>query len=316
MSTPACSVIIPTRDCLPYLPGTLASIQAQERDDLEILVVDDGSTDGSAAWLAAQAARDSRLRVLEAGGHGPSAARNCAIAAARSPLIAFLDADDTWRPGKLSAQIVFHQSHPDAVFSFTDYRHVDPEGRDLGTCFGFWPAFHRRVGSAPGYRPLSDAASVLLAENVAGTSTVMARRRALQDANGFATDLDSAEDWDLWLRLSRAGPVGFTDAVGTDYLMRPGSATGNAVARLNAVREIMRRHTAAAPVAPWALRHARARLLTGQAELARRQGRRAGALGRHVLALLHAPSLRALRAVAADAAGLLVSNRGRLGENP
>lgn len=313
---PICSIIIPTRDCLMYLPAALESIDAQGVADLEIIVVDDGSGDGSGAWLAERARTDPRLSVLPGPGRGPSAARNLAIEHAAAELVAFLDADDTWRPGQLPARLAYHSANPDVAFSFADYMHIDPRGGIHGTCFQFWPSFRANPARTRGTshlqaaacRRLPNAASVLLAENVVGTSTAVARRTALQDANGFATDLASASDWDLWLRLASSGPVAFSDTVAADYLMRPGSVSRDTAARLAALEDIVRRHATRAGAhrpAPWAVRHANARILTARAEAARRRGDRFQAVAAHAGAALLAPSLRAWRALASDAAALL-----------
>ena len=90
--TPDVSIIIPTRNALAWLPAAIASVGADPR--VEILVVDDGSTDGSAAWLAQQAAADPRLRVLPGGGDGPSVARNLAIQQAQLTLLQSMTKDD------------------------------------------------------------------------------------------------------------------------------------------------------------------------------------------------------------------------------
>ncbi len=301
METPVCTVIIPTRNGLAHLPNALDSVWSQGAAVLEIIVVDDGSTDGTADWLAAEASRRPALRVLQGGGCGPSHARNRALTAARGDLVAFLDDDDRWLTGKLDTQIAFHRQQPDTVFSFTDYRHVGPDGGDRGTAFAHWPLYRPFVGM-PNFARLADAPATLLAENAVGTSTVMARSNAMRAVGGFQTDLLSAEDWEQWLRLARLGPVALTGRVLADYSMRPGSVSSNATCRLDAMQEILRRHGhAAADVPGWAVRRASARILTGRAELARAEGRSWHAFVRHCAALALAPSPRALRAALADA---------------
>src|SRR4051794_448659 len=94
------TVVIPMRDVAPFLRNGIASVDPDPR--LEILLVDDGSRDGTLDLAVDLARRDHRIRLLQGEGRGPSAARNLAIAAARAPLVAFLDADDCWRPGKLT----------------------------------------------------------------------------------------------------------------------------------------------------------------------------------------------------------------------
>ena len=126
MTKPICSVVIPTRDCLDYLKQSIPTIYQQKLDDVEIIIVDDGSTDGSHEYLAECQKTDKNFVVLQTDGIGPGRARNHAIEQANSDLIAFLDADDLWTEGKLGRQLAFHAAHPDASLSFTDYVHFRP----------------------------------------------------------------------------------------------------------------------------------------------------------------------------------------------
>jgi glycosyltransferase involved in cell wall biosynthesis len=103
MGRPTVSVIIPSRNCIEFLPIALATIAFQGRGDLEVILADDGSTDGTTDWARARRNDKFTLKVLETGGIGPSAARNAAVAVAEADLIAFLDADDAWLAGKLNA---------------------------------------------------------------------------------------------------------------------------------------------------------------------------------------------------------------------
>ena len=108
-------------------------VLAQSRSDLELLLIDDGSTDGSRDLAETYAARDRRVRVLGDGvNRGPAAARNAGIRAARGRWIAFLDADDLWRPQKLEVQIGYME-RAGAPFTFTALDRIDAEGRRLGT---------------------------------------------------------------------------------------------------------------------------------------------------------------------------------------
>lgn len=143
--TPAISVVIPTRNARRWLAQSIASIGGDA--GVEVIVVDDGSSDGTDAFLAKLAAADPRIVVLPGAGRGAAAARNRAIAAARAPLVAFLDADDRWRLDKLRIQAALHAAQPEIGFSFTDYRHRKPDGRLGGGCFAFWPGFAARHGA-------------------------------------------------------------------------------------------------------------------------------------------------------------------------
>jgi glycosyltransferase involved in cell wall biosynthesis len=307
-SEPKVSVIMPSRNCLDLLPTALSSVDAQGYEELEILVIDDGSDDGTWEWLEERRRSDPRLRPMRLSGVGPSRARNHAIERARGEYVAFLDADDLWYSGKLQSQVRYHEAHPDICMSLTNYRHVDPAGEDLGDCFSFWPAFSGLAKPNADFQLLEAALPTLFAENVVGTSTVMARRDALQTASGFDEALHSAEDWDLWLRLAAVGPVAFSGRVLCDYLMRPGSETSKAEARLSAIDEIIRRHEGAVfRLRPAAVRRARARLMVGRAEAQRAEGDPLGALAAHLRAFTLAPSLRTLRSALADGARMLVS---------
>lgn len=296
---PICSIVIPTRDCLPYLRKALDSVRAQEVDALEVLVVDDGSTDGSGAFLAETAAQWPALNVLWGGGIGPARARNLAIEAASADLVAFLDADDVWHEGKLAAQIAFHLRDEDAALSFSDYLHVDEDGSNRGTCFEFWkPAFID--AATQDYQRIAEPAAALLGCNVVGTSTVLARTAALRAVGGFPVDIPSAEDWDLWLRMADRGPVAASAAVTTDYLARPGSESKKVAARIAAMKAIVARYAQRTePAMRAAVRLAEARIAVAEAELAHTEGRPLAAFGAHLRAFVREPSPRRAREAAA-----------------
>jgi hypothetical protein len=291
MERPICSVVIPTHNCLSLLGAALASVEGQTGCNIEIIVINDGSTDGTGDWLETIASEKPWLRVFHTGGIGPGEARNEGIAAARAPLIAFLDADDWWWPGKLERQIAYHAAHPEAVLSFTDYLHVTHGGESRGSCFEYWnPRFPRGIGTD--YFALNDALSVILETNLIGTSTVIARKPALENAGGFGREA-SAEDWRLWLALAANGPVACSRSITATYLMRPGSVTSMREERIAAMNSIIGeyeksklesvRHAAA---------KAKARLHAARAELARSNGRHLSAARYHSRAFVTAPSLR------------------------
>src|SRR6516225_3256698 len=110
--TPAISVIMPVRNGAEWLAEAVASVRAQDFGDFEFLIVDDGSDDGTAAMLAGLAAADPRIRLLRQAPQGIVAALNNAIAEARAPYLARLDADDRARPDRLGKQLAFMEAHP------------------------------------------------------------------------------------------------------------------------------------------------------------------------------------------------------------
>jgi glycosyltransferase involved in cell wall biosynthesis len=291
MEVPVCSVVIPAHNCLQYLPTALSSAAAQRGVEFEVIVVDDGSTDGTDAWLEERCRQWPALRALETGGIGPGKARNAGIEAARAPLIAFLDADDWWWPDKLAAQVTYHAAHPETAFSFTDYLHVSADGESRGSCFEYWkPRLARRPVS--GYFRLNDALSIILATNLVGTTTVLASKAALERAGGFEL-LPSAEDWALWLRLASDAPVACTRAITASYLMRSSSLTANREARIAAMAEIIAPYEkSTSPGVRQAAAKARARIDVARAELARLSGRHSSAAIYHSRAFLALPSAR------------------------
>ena len=123
------SVVIPTYERADLLPRAVRSVIAQTWQDWECIVVDDGSTDGTAAVLEALVAEDARVSYVRRGNGGQGAARNTGIARATGDLIAFLDSDDEWLPEKLARQAAALAVRPDADFCFTADLVAHPDGR-------------------------------------------------------------------------------------------------------------------------------------------------------------------------------------------
>lgn len=220
---PAVSVITPVWNAAATLTATIASVQAQTRPDWEMLLVDDGSTDGSRALAEALAAVDPRLRVLALGANrGPAAARNAGIRAARAGRIAFLDADDLWYPAKLARQIAFMDAHGHA-FVFCAYRRIDAAGRPLG------------VVAAPARVTRAEA----LRGNVIGCLT------AVYDADLLGKvempDLARRQDYALWLKLLARVPAHGLPEVLADYRLSPGSLSADKRVAARATWEVLRR---------------------------------------------------------------------------
>ena len=296
---PAVSVIIPNRDCLRSLPRAIASVDGTQ--DVEIVVLDDGSTDGSREWLAAEAQRNARLRVLAVSGGGPAKARNLAIGAARGRLLAFLNARDCWHADKLPTQLGLHHANADLAFSFTDYREVDAAGADLGTGFAKWPCFQARYPTrAVPFVLDPDALAQIYAEAVVVTFTVVARADLVRELGGFDPDLPTTEAWDLWLRLAGRGRVGCVPRVLADRAVQHGQGSAATMrGRVLGMRMIAARHAATAErLNPRAARVFVARLLNADADLAATADRRWRAAWLRLNALRQAPNRQATRVAA------------------
>jgi hypothetical protein len=201
---PEITVVIPTHNRWALLQLTLAGVLAQEDVELEVLVVDDGSSDGTHARLAEHP--DDRLRVLR---HdtpkGVSRARNSGLAEARGEWVAFLDDDDIWAPRKLRAQLDA-AAERDADVSFAAAVVVDPTYRVIDV--------HR----APPADSMPEA--ILRRQEIpGGCSNLIARTELARDAGGFDPDLRMLADWDMWIRLLLRGRAADCQEFLVGYLM-------------------------------------------------------------------------------------------------
>jgi glycosyltransferase involved in cell wall biosynthesis len=194
VDSPLASVIIPTYNRARCLREAVDSVLAQEFRDFELIVVDDGSRDETPQLL--QSYGDS-IRVLRQENRGVSAARNAGIAGSRGELIAFLDSDDIWLPGKLSRQVEFFRQNPESLICQTEE---------------LWVKNGRRVN--PGKRHQKREGMIFepsLELCLVSPSAVMLRRELFDRVGLFNERLPACEDYDLWLRVSCRYPVGLIE---------------------------------------------------------------------------------------------------------
>ena len=223
---PRVSVIIPAYNAAALLRHTLESVLGQSWRDLEVVLVDDGSTDETAQVAESFG---GPVRVLRQRNQGPSVARNHGVEAARGSFIAFLDADDLWLPDKLGLQMELFQERPELGLVYTNYQYTD--GSKL-------LPLHRGAQKVPFegwvFRPL-------LRDNFLATSTVVVRRECLQQVGGFDPALEISEDYDLWLRVAREYPVGYVPAPLARYRFHDRNVFGDLEQRLESRRRIFRK---------------------------------------------------------------------------
>jgi glycosyltransferase involved in cell wall biosynthesis len=189
---PAVSVIMPAYNVAPYLGAAIESVLDQRFDDLELIVVDDGATDGSGDIAREYAARDERVRVIWQRNGGISAARNRGLREASAPVIALLDGDDQWSPGYLEAQLAILERHPDVDI-------VTGNAYFLGGRLTGEPA-----RPYPDPRPTPALLDIIRDETAVFIMTVL-RRRVADALGGFDETLRTNEDYDFWLRAALAG---------------------------------------------------------------------------------------------------------------
>ena len=199
-ATPAFSVVVPAYNATRTIGATIGSILRQTREDLELIVVDDGSSDGTPDFVRELGSKDERLQLIEQPNAGTAGARNTGVGAARADLISFLDNDDMWMPGYLEAMDRALARAPEAGFSYTDAWILnDATGRIL------------RKASLEHHPSIPDPATppVLLERFLSGLNFVMSsttvRREALDATGGFDPRIRGADDFDLWLRIAAKG---------------------------------------------------------------------------------------------------------------
>ncbi len=250
-SPPTVSVVVPCHNAAAYLRETLDAILAQSWKDLEILLVDDGSTDDPAAVAAACA--DDRIRLWrQPASGGPSRPRNRAIGEARGRYVFFCDADDVMRPGKIEGQVRLLERFPEVALVFTDFEVIDAGGRVLEPSFlAAYETLRRIVAAGTGpdgelHRDL--LVRGLLAANFIGTSSVAVRKSVLDEVGVFDESLASSEDLDLWLRIARRHGCAYLDMAGHGYRKHPASLMHEDSDRHPLARiEVMRRQYAWRP---------------------------------------------------------------------
>lgn len=221
---PRVAVVVATWNRRALLAQALASATSQSFADLEVVVADDGSTDGTADEVASVAARDPRVSHLPLPRSGfDGKVRNAAIRATSAPLVAFLDDDDLWLPGKLERQVALLDGAKGAALTFGRVER-------FGDSSGVWP--RRPV-------PRNPSLERLLRGNFVPLSTVLARREALVEAGLFREDVVPTADYELWLDVARRRPILADDAVLARYrvhggsLIRRSGAEAEALARLH-----------------------------------------------------------------------------------
>lgn len=183
---PEVTVVVPAYNAERWIGEALRSIQSQTFGDVEIIVVDDGSRDGTAAIVDSFGPPVRRIHQRNG---GVARARNEGIRAAAGRLVAFLDADDLWDAPKMERQVALLRSRPEVGLCYSGIRRIDGEGRV------------RSVEPARDYPDLCQ--TLLLRSCVIAVSSAVVRRELLDQLGGFDPVFSQCADWDLWIRLSR-----------------------------------------------------------------------------------------------------------------
>lgn len=210
---PKVSVLIPSYNHARFLPAALHSVFAQTYTDYEIVVVDDGSTDGSVELLRSYG---DRIRLYTQSNRGTYPTLNRCIAESRGQYLAILNSDDLWAPIKLEKQVAMLDSHPQVGLVHTDGYFIDAEGRILpGNPLGFeWPR-----------TPTGNIIEALVRHNKIIASSVMIRRECFERLGGFREDLFGSGDWEMWFRVALEYDIGYIDEPLTMYRVHGANAS-------------------------------------------------------------------------------------------
>jgi glycosyltransferase involved in cell wall biosynthesis len=203
---PLISVIIPTFNSGKFIAHAVQSVLDQTYQRLEIIVIDDGSTDTTKDILREF---NGHIRYCYQENRGPSAARNTGIKIARGDYICFLDADDIWMPNKLEVQLAFMKQYDDISLVFSDTEAVDLA---TGLHISILPQTEFRFDLISQI-PLQDAFTKLLLANFIPTSMVMARKQCFAEAGLFDEGLRVTEDKDMWLRIAARFKIAYVPCI-------------------------------------------------------------------------------------------------------
>jgi glycosyltransferase involved in cell wall biosynthesis len=240
MAEPLVSVIVPTFNRAYCLADAVDSVLAQSHGNVEVIIIDDGSTDDTTQLVATRWGRNRRVKYFAQANQGVTAARNHGLSRATGDFIALLDSDDRWKSWKLAAQIAAMSHCPEIGMVWTDMQALAPDGAIvhpayLKIMYSNYRRFTREQlfsASYPMASLMSDAPAAIrdgtlytgaiypqmFMGSLVHTSTVLLRRSRLEAVKGFNESLKlSGEDYDFHLRTCREGPVGFIDLSSIEY---------------------------------------------------------------------------------------------------
>jgi glycosyltransferase involved in cell wall biosynthesis len=198
------AAVVPCYNASKYVGEAISSILAQTYQPIDVIVVNDGSTDDFAGAIAPFR---GRIIVIEQPNSGQAAARNRALAATEATYVAFMDADDRWHPQKIAKQVALLETQPECGLVHTVATLIDGEGRAVRESPLLAPPAHRASG---------DCLLDLLTGNVIIISSVLVRKRLL-DQESFSVDMCGVEDWDMWVRLAARTRFARIDEPLTEY---------------------------------------------------------------------------------------------------
>lgn len=295
------SVVIPAYNAAAYIGDTLSSVLSQDYPHVEVIVVDDGSTDATADIVRSFGGRVTCLQQQENRGSRAAPPRNSGMAASRGRFLTFIDADDLMPPDRISRQVDFLARHADVGLVFCNYVNFGPEGPEARTHFDTCPALSRLLEDRD-EMVLDHAGKYLADENFGLTGSFMLRREVAALLPGFDETLPGSEDFHYYFRISRLTRTGVMRHVGLQRRIHAANLSGDSARMYRACM------TSYADLQAGETDAATRRILRAQVgHFTRLLARHQANLGRHGEAI--SGYLRALRADP-GASGMVQSLRG------
>jgi glycosyltransferase involved in cell wall biosynthesis len=220
------SVVIPVYNTVCYVAEAIESILAQTFPDFELIVIDDGSTDGCGEILSRYAIRDPRVRIIHRENRGIVASRNEGIALASGEFLAVLDSDDVALPGRLALQLAYLKDHPDCVAVGGSALVIDSAGDTI--CTWRFPCTHDEL----------DALNLVNDQRMLHSSLTM-RREVVRNLLGYREEAETAEELDLLLRMGEVGQLANVPEVVVKYRRH-----GDSVSHARRARQVLASHFA------------------------------------------------------------------------
>jgi glycosyltransferase involved in cell wall biosynthesis len=227
------SVVVPCYNGAKYIDDAIWSVRKQIYKDVEIVAVNDGSTDNTQALLEKHASEDSRVRVISQSNRGLAGARNTGIREAKGEYLCFLDADDVLLPEKLDKQVRFLNENPSVDLVYSDYfigdPHLDP------------------VGLVAVRIPKADLIDAYACRNWFGAMSPLVRMSLINRVGGFDESLPASEDWDYWIRCAQVGTFAYMPGITAIYRRHEGEMHKDRKRMFNSGMRVIEKHFRLSP---------------------------------------------------------------------
>jgi glycosyltransferase involved in cell wall biosynthesis len=226
-NNPLVSIIMPAYNAEKFISKSIESVLQQTYQNWELLVVNDGSKDNTSSIV--KLFNYTRIKLIEQENGGVSKARNTGIANSTGEFIAFLDSDDLWLKDKLEIQVKYMRNNQNIVLSYGDYLSFIEDGKIIENK-QLYPF------------KIKDLKQRLLVFNFIATLTVMVKSDVLKATGGFDTELFGPEDWDLWIKISQKGDIGYIKENLAMYREHEGGISKNKKRQLGEEYKVIKRH--------------------------------------------------------------------------